>query len=189
MTIYTDTPYGKEQRRSRTTTRSVYESSAAFHEKDDDLLSKINTYRQRQRQANRSAEDFTHRHGKVFDFDAWYRAHFYDEFGSPIQRNRQRPQNRQQMKFGQFEREYEQMYGQKFEPFEKVQHGSQSNSRSQSESRSDLDLEKSFYRIVFCFLLITGFFQFAEYQNYNEERSERNDSKKLDESKDANKNQ
>lgn len=35
----------------------------------------------------RSADEFKHMRGKVFDFDAWYRAHYYDEIGSPIQQN------------------------------------------------------------------------------------------------------
>lgn len=67
-------------------TTNIYQSSAKYHEKDDDFTEKIRNaefYR-----VKKKTVDFSHVNGKVFDFDAWHRAHFHDGFGSSTHKRR-----------------------------------------------------------------------------------------------------
>lgn len=81
-----ETPYGRIIHRRPLKTTKIYQSSAEYCEKDDDFTEKIRNaefYR-----VKRKTSEFSHVNGKIFDFDAWHRAHFHDEFGSPLQRRR-----------------------------------------------------------------------------------------------------
>lgn len=83
-----ETPYAKVVYRSTAThERPSYHPTSAFTEKDEDFEAKIRFYRENMRQkATRPQENFKFRRERVFDFDAWYRAHFYDDF-NPKTRN------------------------------------------------------------------------------------------------------
>ena len=83
---FTETPYGRIIRRSR----YKPQPSSSFSEKDEDLAEKIRTYRENVRRKARESndDDFTFRRENVFDFDAWYRAHFLDDFDTKIRDER-----------------------------------------------------------------------------------------------------
>lgn len=87
----TETPYGRiAKHKSRYKTQRPQPSSA-FSEKDEELAQKIRTYRENmRRKTKRSSEDeeFTFRRENVFDFDAWYRAHFHDDFDTKLRDER-----------------------------------------------------------------------------------------------------
>lgn len=86
-----ETPYGRVQRRPRYKQPQQSESSSSFSEKDEDLAEKIRSYRANMRKnARRPREDeeFTFRRENVFDFDAWYRAHFNDDFDTKLRDER-----------------------------------------------------------------------------------------------------
>lgn len=95
-----ETPYGKVHRR-----RPTYnpQPSSTFTEKDEELVEKIRIFRQNMRKrAKKSSandyEEYLHRRENVFDFDAWYRAHFQDDFEQKLRNERAT----------QFSREYRQ---------------------------------------------------------------------------------
>lgn len=72
--------------------------SSAFSERDEDLAEKIRTYRENIRKRGRKPgdhEEFTFRRENVFDFDAWYRAHFHDDFDKKIRDERIKTYTRQ----------------------------------------------------------------------------------------------
>lgn len=77
-------------RRVRTNTA---QPSSTFSEKDEDLAEKIRTYREnirRKSQKPSEDEEFTFRRENVFDFEAWYRAHFHDDFETKIRDERKK---------------------------------------------------------------------------------------------------
>lgn len=95
-----ETPYGRVHRRRP---KPTPQPSSTFTAKDEELLEKIRIFRQNMRKrAKRSPaneyEEFLYRRQNVFDFDAWYRAHFQDDFEKK-QRNE---------RVTQLEREYHQ---------------------------------------------------------------------------------
>lgn len=62
-----------------------------FHEKDAQFDEKIRSYRENMRRNGTKSsydEKFTFRRENVFDFDAWYRAHFNDDFDTTIRKER-----------------------------------------------------------------------------------------------------
>lgn len=85
-----ETPFGKVHRRRPP---SNPQPTSAFTEKDEELAEKIRIFRQnlRKRAKKPSAyEDveFILRRENVFDFDAWYRAHFQDDFEQKLRDQR-----------------------------------------------------------------------------------------------------
>lgn len=67
------------------------ESSAPFHAKDDELAEKIRKYRENMRRKPKKSsenEDFQFRRENMFDFEAWYRAHFHDDFETKLRKER-----------------------------------------------------------------------------------------------------
>lgn len=86
-----DTPYGKSRRR-----RPYYnnaESSSTFSEKDEELAEKIRDFRQNMRKKAKKKtadeyEEFMYRRENMFDFDAWYQAHFRGDYTEKIRNER-----------------------------------------------------------------------------------------------------
>lgn len=100
MVLFLETPYGRISRRVRTTSA---QPSSAFSEKDEDLDEKIRTFRQNMRRRTKKPsedDEFTFRRENVFNFEAWYRAHFHDDFETKIRDDRKKmyaEQYREQM--------------------------------------------------------------------------------------------
>lgn len=105
-----ESPYGKALRRARPASYKP-QSSSSFHEKDEELAEKIRIYRESMRRKARKPfndEEFTFRRGNLFDFDAWYRAHFHDDFDTKFRNERMK-------KFAeQYQEQMEQMSQGKF---------------------------------------------------------------------------
>lgn len=85
------TPYGKIRRRRPTTYTA--QSSSEYSEKDEELAEKIRAFRQNMRKKTRKPpsdeyEEFMSRRQNMFDFDAWYRAHFRGEYTDKIRNER-----------------------------------------------------------------------------------------------------
>ncbi|XP_031638348.1 dnaJ homolog subfamily C member 17-like [Contarinia nasturtii] len=83
-----ETPYGRATRRA---TSYKPQPSSSFHEKDEELAEKIRTYRENMRRKGKKrseSEEFQFRRENLFDFDAWYRAHFQEDYGSKIRKER-----------------------------------------------------------------------------------------------------
>lgn len=85
------TPYGKVRRRRPTTYTA--QSSSEYSEKDEELAEKIRAFRQNMRKKTRKPpsdeyEEFMSRRQNMFDFDAWYRAHFRGEYTDKIRNER-----------------------------------------------------------------------------------------------------
>lgn len=67
--------------------------NSAFSRKDDELAEKIRIFRENMRQKSQKPseyEEFTFRRENMFDFDAWYRAHFHDDFDAKIRDERKK---------------------------------------------------------------------------------------------------
>lgn len=158
-------------------TKNVYQSSAQYHEKDDDFTEKIRNaefYR-----VKKKTSEFSHVNGKVFDFDAWHRAHFHDEFGSSIRKRRSISWNKNERTFT-----------------EKSQHSTEglrreSAGRSTQESSSYVNQNKSndqTEKVFLAAIISIGAFTFAlkcyEYSEnkalYNERRKKEQNSNKND---------
>ena len=67
--------------------------NSAFSQKDDELAEKIRIFRENMRRKSKKpseGEEFTFRRENMFDFDAWYRAHFHDDFDTKIRDDRKK---------------------------------------------------------------------------------------------------
>lgn len=86
-----ETPFGRVSRRSRYKQQQPTESSSIFSEKDEELAEKIRTYRENMRKRTKKPsgdEEFIFRRENVFDFEAWYKAHFNDDFDTKLRNER-----------------------------------------------------------------------------------------------------
>lgn len=99
ISSHLETPYARRQSRPRRTYQQTYESNSAFHEKDDELAEKIREFRKNMRkktkQSSKEYEEYVYRRENVFDFDAWYRAHFKDDFETNLRKERIRQYDEQ----------------------------------------------------------------------------------------------
>lgn len=85
-----ETPFGRVSRRSRYKQQPT-ESSSTFSEKDEELAEKIRSYRENMRKKTKKPsgdEEFIFRRENVFDFEAWYKAHFNDDFETKLRNER-----------------------------------------------------------------------------------------------------
>lgn len=68
--------------------------SSAFSQKDDELAEKIRIFRENMRKRSKKPsegeDESTFRRENMFDFDAWYRAHFHDDFDTKIRDERKK---------------------------------------------------------------------------------------------------
>lgn len=72
--------------------------SSAFSAKDDEA-EKIRIFRENMRRKSKTKpsndEEFTFRRENIFDFEAWYKAHFHDDFETKIRDERKQMYDRQ----------------------------------------------------------------------------------------------
>lgn len=88
--FFSETTFGRLMKRVRYKPQRAQPSSA-FSEKDEELNEKIRTYRENMRRKTNirnDDEEYAFRRENVFDFEAWYRAHFQDDFDSRIRDER-----------------------------------------------------------------------------------------------------
>lgn len=88
-----ETPYGRINRRPRRTyPQQQQQPDTTFYQKDDELSEKIREFRKNMRKkpknTNSDDEDYVYRRENVFDFDAWYKAHFENQFETKLRSER-----------------------------------------------------------------------------------------------------
>lgn len=165
-------------------TTNIYQSDAEYHEKDDDFNEKIRNvqfYR-----VKRKTSEFSHVNGKIFDFDAWHRAHFQDEFGSPLQKRRSISWNKSLHGARSTERTVTEKSrhstgGLKKEP---TRGSTQQSNSNENQNKSDETAEKVFLAAVISIGAITLALKCHEYSEiksiYNERRKSELNSNKND---------
>lgn len=174
-----ETPYGRTIHRRPLKTTNIYQASANYYEKDDDFTEKIRNaefYR-----VKRKTSEFSHVNGKVFDFDAWHRAHFHDEFGSPIHKRRSISWNKSSSKRTSTEKP-----GHSTEGLTRDSRGrlTQESSTHVKQNRSNEIAEKVFLAVIASIGAFTfGLKCYEHFENrsiYNERRKTENNSNKND---------
>lgn len=118
--------------------------------------------------------------GKIFDFDAWYRAHFFDQFGSPLQRNQYfyNSPNSEQHKFKGSENHFDSLNENRSNSYQRID-GKKMNFHYQTHTSKNSNMDKQFSRLVFIIVFLTISLKF--YENFSNEHQ-------IDKNEESNKN-
>lgn len=97
--FHVESPYARRQSRPRRTYQQPQPPNSAFYQEDDEIAEKIREFRKNMRKKAKQSkeyEEFVYRRENVFDFDAWYKAHFKGDYETNLRKER----------ISQYDREY-----------------------------------------------------------------------------------